>query len=263
MLKTARTSIKEGIDVSIAPPAAAPACGTENLTKVFGEGGPRPVVAVNNVTLTIEAGSFTAIMGPSGSGKSTLMHCMAGLDRASSGSVWVGRRDLSGLSEREVTKIRRDQIGFVFQSFNLLPTLTAEQNILLPLELAGRKPDREALKEIADSLGLAERLTHRPSQLSGGQQQRVAIARALITRPQVIFADEPTGALDSRTGTALLQYLQRCSREQGQTIIMVTHDPKAAGYADRALVLSDGSIVDDVARPSAEIMLASLGRLGA
>ncbi|AFN45713.1 ABC transporter ATP-binding protein [Arachnia propionica] len=249
--------------MSIAPPAVAPACGAQNLTKVFGEGGSRPVVAVNNVTLAIEAGSFTAIMGPSGSGKSTLMHCMAGLDRATSGSAWVGDQDLSRLPERQVTKIRRDKIGFVFQSFNLLPTLTAEQNILLPLELAGRKPNREVFREIVDSLGLAERLTHRPSQLSGGQQQRVAIARALVTRPQVIFADEPTGALDSRTGTALLQYLQRCSREQGQTIIMVTHDPKAAGYADRALVLSDGSIVDDVARPSAEIMLASLGRLGA
>ena len=249
--------------MSIAPPAVAPACGAQNLTKVFGEGGSRPVVAVNNVTLAIEAGSFTAIMGPSGSGKSTLMHCMAGLDRATSGSAWVGQEDLSRLSERQVTKIRRDKIGFVFQSFNLLPTLTAEQNILLPLELAGRKPNREMLREIVGSLGLTERLTHRPSQLSGGQQQRVAIARALVTQPQVIFADEPTGALDSRTGTALLQYLQRCSREQGQTIIMVTHDPKAAGYADRALVLSDGSIVDDVARPSAEIMLASLGRLGA
>ena len=249
--------------MSIAPPITAPACGAQNLTKVFGEGGLRPVVAVNNVTLAIEAGSFTAIMGPSGSGKSTLMHCMAGLDRATSGSAWVGQEDLSRLSERQVTKIRRDKIGFVFQSFNLLPTLTAEQNILLPLELAGRKPNREVFREIVDSLGLTERLTHRPSQLSGGQQQRVAIARALVTRPQVIFADEPTGALDSRTGTALLQYLQRCSREQGQTIIMVTHDPKAAGYADRALVLSDGSIVDDVARPSAEIMLASLGRLGA
>ena len=249
--------------MSIAPPITAPACGAQNLTKVFGEGGLRPVVAVNNVTLAIEAGSFTAIMGPSGSGKSTLMHCMAGLDRATSGSAWVGQEDLSRLSERQVTKIRRGKIGFVFQSFNLLPTLTAEQNILLPLELAGRKPNREMLREIVGSLGLTERLTHRPSQLSGGQQQRVAIARALVTQPQVIFADEPTGALDSRTGTALLQYLQRCSREQGQTIIMVTHDPKAAGYADRALVLSDGSIVDDVARPSAEIMLASLGRLGA
>ena len=249
--------------MSIAPPITAPACGAQNLTKEFGEGGLRPVVAVNNVTLAIEAGSFTAIMGPSGSGKSTLMHCMAGLDRATSGSAWVGQEDLSRLSERQVTKIRRDKIGFVFQSFNLLPTLTAEQNILLPLELAGRKPNREMLREIVGSLGLTERLTHRPSQLSGGQQQRVAIARALVTQPQVIFADEPTGALDSRTGTALLQYLQRCSREQGQTIIMVTHDPKAAGYADRALVLSDGSIVDDVARPSAEIMLASLGRLGA
>ena len=250
--------------MSIAPPAAStPACGTRNLTKVFGEGGPRPVVAVNDVSLSIQTGSFTAIMGPSGSGKSTLMHCMAGLDRATQGSAWVGQSDLSALSEREVTKIRRDQVGFVFQSFNLLPTLTAEQNILLPLELAGKKPDKTLLGEVVESLGLSDRLTHRPSQLSGGQQQRVAIARALITRPQVIFADEPTGALDSRTGTALLSYLQRCSQEQGQTIIMVTHDPKAAAYADRALVLSDGRIVDDVATPTAEVMLASLGRLGA
>ena len=228
------------------------------LVKNFGN-----VHALAGVDIDIPSGQALAIMGPSGSGKSTLMHCMAGLDRATSGSAWVGQEDLSRLSERQVTKIRRDKIGFVFQSFNLLPTLTAEQNILLPLELAGRKPNREMLREIVGSLGLTERLTHRPSQLSGGQQQRVAIARALVTQPQVIFADEPTGALDSRTGTALLQYLQRCSREQGQTIIMVTHDPKAAGYADRALVLSDGSIVDDVARPSAEIMLASLGRLGA
>ena len=249
--------------MSVASPAQAPACGAQNLTKVFGEGGPRPVVAVDDVSLSIQTGSFTAIMGPSGSGKSTLMHCMAGLDRATRGSAWVGESNLSALPEREVTRVRRDLIGFVFQSFNLLPTLTAEQNILLPLELAGRKPDRTLLGDVTASLGLADRMTHRPSQLSGGQQQRVAIARALITRPQVIFADEPTGALDSRTGTALLEYLQRCAREQGQTIIMVTHDPKAAAYADRALVLSDGRIVDDVSSPSADVMLASLGRLGA
>lgn len=240
-----------------------PACGAHNLTKVFGADGPRPVVAVDNVTLSIAQGSFTAIMGPSGSGKSTLMHCMAGLDRATSGGALIGESNLTALPEKEVTRIRRDRIGFVFQAFNLLPTLTAEQNILLPLELAGTKPDRALFDEIVSSLGIADRLTHRPSQLSGGQQQRVAIARAMVTRPDVIFADEPTGALDSRAGTALLAYLQSCSRDRGQTIIMVTHDPKAAAYADRALVLSDGRIVDDVAQPTAELMLASLGRLGA
>ncbi len=249
--------------MSTAPAAAAPACYTENLTKVYGVGGPKPVVAVDDVSVSIASGSFTAIMGPSGSGKSTLMHCMAGLDKATQGSAWVGSANLSQLPEKQITQIRRDQVGFVFQSFNLLPTLTAEQNILLPLELAGRKPDKALFETIVTSLGLNDRLSHRPSELSGGQQQRVAIARALVTRPQVIFADEPTGALDSRTGIQLLQFLQQCSQQQGQTIIMVTHDPKAAAYADRALVLSDGRIVDDVANPSAEAMLASLGRLGA
>lgn len=250
--------------MTLPPPAPSlPACGAVNLTKVFDAGEERPVVAVNNVSLTIEPGSFTAIMGPSGSGKSTLMHCMAGLDRATQGSAYIGTDDLSRLPEKQVTQIRRDRIGFIFQAFNLLPTLTAQQNILLPLDLAGRKPDQGLFQEVVASLGIADRLTHRPSQLSGGQQQRVAIARALITRPSVIFADEPTGALDSRAGTALLGYLQSCARDRGQTIIMVTHDPKAAAYASRALVLSDGSIVDDVANPTADAMLASLGRLGA
>ncbi|GAB3817049.1 ABC transporter ATP-binding protein [Tessaracoccus terricola] len=245
--------------VTSAPPAA---CGTRNLTKVYAPNSDRPVVAVNDVSVSIRPGSFTAIMGPSGSGKSTLMHCMAGLDRATSGDAFIGLDNLSTLPEKKVTRVRRDKVGFVFQSFNLLPTLTAAQNIVLPLELAGRKVDRQHFEGITTSLGLADRLTHRPSQLSGGQQQRVAIARALVTRPEVIFADEPTGALDSRTGTALLEYLSRASREQDQTIIMVTHDPKAAAYADRALVLLDGSIVDDVAEPTADRMLDILGKLG-
>ncbi|TRY18673.1 ABC transporter ATP-binding protein [Tessaracoccus rhinocerotis] len=245
--------------VTSAPPAA---CGTQNLTKVYAPDSDRPVVAVNDVSVEIRPGSFTAIMGPSGSGKSTLMHCMAGLDRATSGDAFIGSHNLSTLPEKQVTRVRRDKVGFVFQSFNLLPTLTAAQNIVLPLELAGRKVDRQLFQSITDSLGLGERLSHRPSQLSGGQQQRVAIARALVTRPEVVFADEPTGALDSRTGTALLEYLSRASREQDQTIIMVTHDPKAAAYADRALVLLDGSIVDDVAEPTAERMLGILGKLG-
>ncbi len=250
---------------SLAAPTTmtAPACATKHLSKVYGVGSDRQVVALDDVSVDITAGSFTAIMGPSGSGKSTLMHCMAGLDRATSGDAWMGEQNLSQLPEKQVTRIRRDKVGFVFQSFNLLPTLTAQQNIVLPLDLAGRKVDRQHFASVVDSLALGDRLTHRPSQLSGGQQQRVAIARALMTRPQVVFADEPTGALDSRTGTALLEYLRGCSSEQGQTIIMVTHDPKAAAYADRALVLLDGRIVDDVDRPSAEDMLATFGRLGA
>lgn len=221
-----------------------PACGVQNLTKTYSS-GEQPVVAVNDVSVTIERGSFTAIMGPSGSGKSTLMHCMAGLDRPTSGNVFVGADNLAALPEREVTKIRRDKIGFIFQSFNLLPTLTAEQNITLPLELAGRKLDKTLFDQVVTSLGLGDRLKHRPSQLSGGQQQRVAVARALVTRPEVIFADEPTGALDSKTGTALLEFLQHSSKEQQQTIIMVTHDAHAAGYASRKITLVDGHIVDD------------------
>ncbi|WP_370629967.1 ABC transporter ATP-binding protein [Tessaracoccus sp. OS52] len=244
-----------------APPAAA--CGTFNLTKVYSPNSDRPVVAVDGVSVQIRPGSFTAIMGPSGSGKSTLMHCMAGLDKATSGDAYIGGHNLSALPEKQVTRIRRDKVGFVFQSFNLLPTLTAAQNIALPLELAGRRVERQHFDTIVDSLGLSDRLTHRPSQLSGGQQQRVAIARALVTRPEVVFADEPTGALDSRTGTALLEYLRAASREQHQTIIMVTHDPKAAAYADRALVLLDGRIVDDVEDPTADRMLSILGSLGA
>ena len=238
-------------------PAQQPACGTRNLTKIFGSGD-EEVVAVDDVTVTIERGTFTAIMGPSGSGKSTLMHCMAGLDRPTDGAVFVGADNIATLPEKTVTRVRRDKIGFVFQSFNLLPTLTAEQNILLPLDLAGRKVDRAYLAQVVGSLGLGDRLTHRPSQRSGGQQQRVAIARAMVTRPEVIFADEPTGALDIKTGTSLLEYLQLCSREHGQTIIMVTHDARAASYADRALMLLDGRIVADLPNPTAEGVSAFL-----
>ncbi len=241
-----------------------PACAARGLTKIYhGHDQSSQVVAVDDVTVEIARGSFTAVMGPSGSGKSTLMHCMAGLDRASSGDAWVGDSNLSQLSEKRVTRVRRDKVGFVFQAFNLLPTLTAQQNITLPLELAGRRVNREHFDSLVDSLGLRDRLTHRPSQLSGGQQQRVAIARALVTTPDVLFADEPTGALDSRTGTALLEYLRRASNERGQTIIMVTHDPNAAAYADRALVLLDGRIVEDIDQPTASAMLTTLGSLGA
>ena len=243
-------------------PVQQPACGTRNLTKIFGSGD-EEVVAVDDVTVTIERGTFTAIMGPSGSGKSTLMHCMAGLDRPTDGAVFVGADDIAALPEKTVTRVRRDKIGFVFQSFNLLPTLTAEQNILLPLELAGRRVDRAVFDGVVSSLGLGDRLRHRPSQLSGGQQQRVAVARALVTEPEVIFADEPTGALDQKTGTALLEYLRRCSSEQGQTIIMVTHDPRAAAYADRALMLLDGRIVDDLPHPTVDSVMAFMGTAAA
>ena len=243
-------------------PVQQPACGTRNLTKIFGSGD-EEVVAVDDVTVTIERGTFTAIMGPSGSGKSTLMHCMAGLDRPTGGAVFVGADDIAALPEKTVTRVRRDKIGFVFQSFNLLPTLTAEQNILLPLELAGRRVDRAVFDGVVSSLGLGDRLRHRPSQLSGGQQQRVAVARALVTEPEVIFADEPTGALDQKTGTALLEYLRRCSSEQGQTIIMVTHDPRAAAYADRALMLLDGRIVDDLPHPTVDSVMAFMGTVAA
>ena len=243
-------------------PVQQPACGTRNLTKIFGSGD-EEVVAVDDVTVTIERGTFTAIMGPSGSGKSTLMHCMAGLDRPTGGAVLVGADDIAALPEKTVTRVRRDKIGFVFQSFNLLPTLTAEQNILLPLELAGRRVDRAVFDGVVSSLGLGDRLRHRPSQLSGGQQQRVAVARALVTEPEVIFADEPTGALDQKTGTALLEYLRRCSSEQGQTIIMVTHDPRAAAYADRALMLLDGRIVDDLPHPTVDSVMAFMGTVAA
>ena len=244
------------------PPAQLPACGTQNLTKVF-DSGEQPVVAVNDVSVAIQRGTFTAIMGPSGSGKSTLMHCMAGLDRPTQGGVYVGADNIAAMPEKQVTKVRRDKIGFIFQSFNLLPTLTAEQNITLPLELAGKKVDRAMFQEVVGSLGLADRLHHRPSQLSGGQQQRVAVARALITSPDVIFADEPTGALDQKTGVALLEYLQYCAKERGQTIIMVTHDPRAAAYASRALMLLDGRIVADLPNPTAESVMAYMATAAA
>jgi putative ABC transport system ATP-binding protein len=245
-----------------APVLADQIAGATDLTKTYGS-GEAVVHALAGVTVSFARGSFTAIMGPSGSGKSTLMHCLAGLDRPTSGAVTLGGQVLTRLTDRQLTAVRRDQVGFVFQAFNLLPTLTAEQNIRLPLELAGRRPDAALLAELIDSLGLGNRLTHLPSQLSGGQQQRVAIARALVTRPAVLFADEPTGALDSHSGHELLNYLRYTSQAFGQTIVMVTHDPNAAAYADRALMLSDGTVVDDLVAPSADTVLAAMKRLGA
>ncbi|RSM55736.1 peptide ABC transporter ATP-binding protein [Actinoplanes sp. ATCC 53533] len=234
----------------------------DELVKVYGE-GETTVTAVDKVNVTFPTGEFTAIVGPSGSGKSTLMHLLAGLDTATSGSIQVGGVELTGLSDRDLTVLRRDRIGFVFQAFNLLPTLTAEQNILLPGELAGRRPDRHRLAQVAADLGLADRLHHRPAQLSGGQQQRVACARALMSRPEVVFADEPTGSLDTRTGADVLRLLRRSVREWGQTVVMVTHDPVAAGYADRVVVLADGRIVDELWAPTPDGVADRLQRLGA
>ena len=233
-----------------------------DLTKTYGS-GEAIVRALDGVTVGFAKGSFTAIMGPSGSGKSTLMHCLAGLDRPTSGEVVLGGTMISGLNDRQLTAVRRDQVGFVFQAFNLLPTLTALQNIVLPLDLAGRRADPALLDQVVTSLGLADRLTHLPSQLSGGQQQRVAIARALISQPAVLFADEPTGALDSRSSHHLLDYLRHTSQALHQTIVMVTHDPNAAAYADRTLLLSDGRIVDAIVDPTADSVLAAMKRLGA
>ena len=232
------------------------------VTKTYGSGDAR-VHALAGVDLELRRGSFTAIMGPSGSGKSTLMHCLAGLDASTSGQIWLGGTEITGLDDRRLTALRRDSVGFVFQAFNLLPTLTAEENILLPLDLAGRRADPAEFDAVVDSLRLTDRLGHLPSQLSGGQQQRVAIARALITKPQVLFADEPTGALDSRTGHELLDHLRAATRDLGQTIVMVTHDPNAAAYADRAVILSDGRIVDDLDAPNSDTVLDAMRKLGA
>jgi putative ABC transport system ATP-binding protein len=232
-------------------PAAARAV---QVSKVYGSGDTR-VVALDAVDVEIEAGRFTAIMGPSGSGKSTLMHCLAGLDSISSGQVFLGDTEISGLSDKALTRLRRDEIGFVFQAFNLIPTLTALENITLPIDIAGRKPDKAWVDKVIDTVRLRDRLTHRPSELSGGQQQRVACARALASRPQIVFADEPTGNLDSRSGAEVLGFLRRSVDEFDQTIVMVSHDPGAASYADRVIFLADGRIVDQLLAPTAERVL--------
>jgi putative ABC transport system ATP-binding protein len=230
-------------------------------TKVYGSGDTL-VKALDDISVSVPEGRFTAVMGPSGSGKSTLLHCMAGLDSLTSGQVFIGDVELGGLGDTELTLLRRRSVGFVFQTFNLLPTLTAQENITLPLSLAGAKADPDWLDQIIDTVGLADRLTHRPAELSGGQAQRVAIARALITRPQVIFADEPTGNLDSQAGTEILGFLARAARELGQTIVMVTHDPNAPAYADTATFLADGHVVDHLDQPTAEAVLARLAHIG-
>jgi len=237
-----------------------PAARAEEVWKVYGQ-GEAAVQALRGVSAEFDRGRYTAIMGPSGSGKSTLMHCLAGLDTVSSGQVYIGETKVTGLSDAGLTKLRRDKVGFIFQQFNLLPTLTAEENITLPLAIAGRKPDPAWYKTVIDTVGLGDRLKHRPSELSGGQQQRVACARALVSRPEVIFADEPTGNLDSRSGTDVLNFLRDSVRRHGQTIVMVTHDPNAASFADRVVFLADGQIVDEMGEPTAESVLDRMKKL--
>ncbi|MFD9892529.1 ABC transporter ATP-binding protein [Amycolatopsis sp. NPDC059027] len=231
----------------------------EAVRKDYGNG----VVALGGVSLAFPRGEFTAVMGPSGSGKSTFLHCAAGLDRPTSGTVTLDGQDLGGLGETRLTKLRRDRVGFIFQAFNLLPALTVEQNVVLPQQLAGRRPDRRLVSHILERVGLAGRRRHLPGQLSGGQQQRVAIARALVTDPAVVFADEPTGALDTRTAAEVLALLRESVRASGQTVIMVTHDPVAASYADRVIFLADGRIAGELPRPTADAVAERMTHLGA
>jgi len=230
------------------------------LSKVYGRGLVE-VRALDDVSIDLYGGQYTAVMGPSGSGKSTLMHCLAALDAPSSGQVYVGETELSGLTDRQLTTLRRDRIGFVFQAYNLVPTLTAEENILLPLAIAGRKPDPEWFDTVVDTVDLRDRLGHRPSEMSGGQQQRVACARALVARPSIVFADEPTGNLDSAASADVLGFLRRSVDEFGQTIVMVTHDPAAAAYTDRVVFLADGRIVAELSHPTAEGVLEQMKTL--
>ncbi len=230
-------------------------------TKIYGTGD-TAVRALDDVTVAFEPERFTAIMGPSGSGKSTLMHCVAGLDTLTSGKAYIGAVELGSLSDKQLTQLRRDHIGFVFQAYNLIPTLTALENITLPIALGGHRPDQQWLDAVVGTVGLGDRLSHRPSELSGGQQQRVAVARALASRPQIIFADEPTGNLDSRSGAQILEFMSRAVRELGQTIVMVTHDPVAATYADSVLFLADGRIVDRVDEPTAQNVLDRVKAMG-
>jgi putative ABC transport system ATP-binding protein len=243
----------------VATPTTA-AASAHDLVKIYGK-DETEVRALDGVTIDLYAGEFTAVMGPSGSGKSTLMHCLAALDTPTSGEAVVDGTPLSGLKDKQLTALRREQIGFVFQAFNLVPTLTAEENITLPLALAGRKPDPEWFDQVVDAVGLRDRLTHKPSEMSGGQQQRAACARALVSKPSIVFADEPTGNLDSTSGAEVLGFLRRSVDEFGQTIVMVTHDPVAASYTDRVVFLADGKIVDELRNPDRDSILEAMARL--
>ena len=249
-------------DTSENAPTAPAAARAEQLTKVYGEGD-AAVRALDGVSVEFERGRFSAIMGPSGSGKSTLLHCMAGLDTPTSGRIFIGDVDLTTLSEKRLTLLRREKVGFVFQAFNLVPTLSAAENITLPSDIAGEKPDRGWFDTVVDTIGLRDRLDHRPSELSGGQQQRVAGARALVSRPEIIYADEPTGNLDSRSGHELLEFLRSAVDEHGQTIVMVTHDAAAASFSDRIVFLGDGRVVDEMGEPTTERILDRLKLLEA
>ncbi len=237
------------------------AAKAEAATKIYGKGDTL-VRALDDVHVAFESGKFTAIMGPSGSGKSTLMHCMAGLDILTSGKVFIGDTDLTTLNEKELTLLRRSNVGFIFQSFNLVPTLNASENITLPIDLSGAKPDREWLDKVVEAVSLTDRLKHRPSELSGGQQQRVAVSRALASRPKIIFADEPTGNLDSKTGNEILEFMRVATTELGQTIVMVTHDPVAASFSDRVIFLEDGQVVGELIDPTADGVLDQMRNMG-
>ena len=248
--------------VPVSSPPLAAAARAVDLRKVYGDGD-AAVEALRGVSVDLAAGEFTAIMGPSGSGKSTLLHCLAGLDVPTSGRVFIGDTDLTALNDKRLTELRRDKVGFVFQAFNLVPTLTAGENIRLPLDIAGRDVDEGWFDQVVDTIDLRDRLGHRPHQLSGGQQQRVAGARALVSRPAIVFADEPTGNLDSRSGAELLSFLRSAVKDHAQTIVMVTHDASAAGYADRVIFLADGQIVDEMREPTAERVLDKIKSLEA
>jgi putative ABC transport system ATP-binding protein len=247
---------------TLSPPQTGIAARAVEAFKIYGT-GEAEVRALDGVSVDFESARLTAIMGPSGSGKSTLLHCMAGLDRLTSGEIFLGTTAISECNEKQLTLIRRDKLGFIFQSYNLIPTLTALENITLPMALAGTKPDAEWLDAIVSTVRLQDRLKHRPAELSGGQQQRVAVARALLSRPDIIFADEPTGNLDSRSGREILTFMRSAVDDFSQTIVMVTHDPIAAGYADRVIFLADGSIVDELANPTADAVLDKMKSLGA
>jgi putative ABC transport system ATP-binding protein len=251
------SSSPEWLDPGSSSGGDRPAAALVGAEKVY-QLGHVTVHALDGVDVAFGKGRLTAVMGPSGSGKSTLLHCCAGLDRLSAGSAFIAGVDLGSLDDRKLTLLRRDKVGFVFQTFNLIPSLSAQENITLPLDLAGRAPDRSLLAELVGMLGLESRLSHRPSELSGGQQQRVAVARALLSRPEIVFADEPTGNLDSRASTEVLDFLRHAARDRGQTIVMVTHDPTAALYADRVVFLRDGGLVADLAEPTAASVLAEL-----